>query len=118
MPVPVRASTPCKHPGCPNLAARGRDLCLFHRRERYRRIDQHRPSAAERGYGTDWQRVRREVLDAFPFCALCGDVATDVHHVLPKAEGGTDELYNLESLCRGCHSAMTMRESVRSRLHG
>lgn len=27
----------------------------------------------------------------------------EVHHVLPKAEGGTDELANLATLCLRCH---------------
>jgi ATP-dependent DNA helicase RecQ len=29
----------------------------------------------------------------------------DIHHVLPKSMGGTDELSNLVALCDGCHAA-------------
>ena len=41
----------------------------------------------------------------FYCCALC-DCPTDiqVHHVIPRAQGGTDSMHNLITLCRYCHS--------------
>jgi len=39
---------------------------------------------------------------------MCGrdktEVALEVDHVIPVAEGGTDELYNLATLCRPCNN--------------
>jgi len=29
--------------------------------------------------------------------------ATDIHHILFKSQGGTDEIGNLVALCRECH---------------
>lgn len=37
------------------------------------------------------------------FCENCGNVAVDIHHVLPKGRGGGDEAENLIALCRDCH---------------
>lgn len=38
-----------------------------------------------------------------------------VDHRIPKAEGGTDDLANLQTLCRPCHTAKTDREKNQSR---
>lgn len=59
---------------------------------------------------TEWRRVRAEVLRRDNFrCAECGitvrNVEADVHHLLPRAAGGTDEPSNLITLCDGCHAA-------------
>lgn len=34
----------------------------------------------------------------------CNKRATDVHHILPRGRGGTNELSNLISLCAWCHT--------------
>jgi len=36
-------------------------------------------------------------------CEICGKTAVDIHHILPKGRGGTDEAENLIALCRSCH---------------
>lgn len=45
--------------------------------------------AAERD---DWQ------------CQLCGRPASDVHHILFRSHGGSDDPRNLICLCRKCHN--------------
>ncbi|WP_142461836.1 HNH endonuclease signature motif containing protein [Klebsiella spallanzanii] len=35
-----------------------------------------------------------------------------VVHIKPKAHGGTDDLSNLESICRDCHKAKTARDRL------
>jgi RecQ family ATP-dependent DNA helicase len=57
-----------------------------------------------------WQKLRAEVLARDQNrCTACGDsVAEDrahIHHVMPRALGGRDELANLTTLCSGCHAA-------------
>jgi hypothetical protein len=38
-------------------------------------------------------------------CTSCGATeALNVHHIIPRREGGTDDLDNLIVLCRKCHS--------------
>ena len=39
------------------------------------------------------------------FCVLCGDFApTEVHHVVPRVHGGSDDKTNLLSFCSPCHA--------------
>jgi RecQ family ATP-dependent DNA helicase len=57
----------------------------------------------------DWRRVRESILrrDSFKCveCATpCRDGA-DIHHLLPRSSGGSDEPSNLITLCDGCHAA-------------
>ncbi len=36
-------------------------------------------------------------------CEVCGANAVDIHHIIHKSQGGTDEYNNLIALCRKCH---------------
>jgi len=71
----------------------------------------------ERGYGAEWERLRRQALDrdnglCQPCFALGGiKIGTQVDHIIPKAQGGTDDLANLQTICEACHKAKTSRES-------
>lgn len=68
-----------------------------------------RESAAKRGYGRRWQRLRIMVLRRFPMCQVqgCPRAAVDVHHREAKRAGGRDSFENLVALCHECHSAIT-----------
>lgn len=38
-------------------------------------------------------------------CALCDDNRTiQVHHVVPRGQGGTNSMHNLITLCAQCHA--------------
>ena len=37
-------------------------------------------------------------------CEVCGARAVDVHHILFRSHGGTDEVENIILLCRNCHN--------------
>jgi 5-methylcytosine-specific restriction endonuclease McrA len=76
-------------------------------------------SSTARGYGADWQRVRRAVLAIEPLCRFCADVgrtepATDLDHIRPF-DGLADPLRldadNLRPLCRPCHMQRTARQA-------
>ena len=75
-----------------------------------------RPSASQCGYGTNWRRLRSYVLDHQPLCAdpFGHHVedrrvvpASQVDHIVPRAEGGTDDEDNLQALCPSCHARKT-----------
>jgi 5-methylcytosine-specific restriction enzyme A len=66
---------------------------------------------AQQGYDSAWQRIRAAVLRHYPYCVECGAKATDVDHVLPKTQGGSDDSTNLQPLCHACHSRKTARET-------
>jgi 5-methylcytosine-specific restriction endonuclease McrA len=107
--MPRRPALPCRQPGCPRLN------CELHRPKR----EDNRPSAAVRGYGRRWQRLRLMYLRAHPLCAdpfgvheAAGETvaATDVDHVTARRFGGEDEWENLQALCHQCHSKKTAKE--------
>ena len=75
----------------------------------------------QRGYGTAWDRLRRVILRRDGYvcqpCRRAGFIvaARIVDHIVNKAEGGTDDEANLESICAPCHKAKTQAESNRYR---
>lgn len=69
-----------------------------------------RPSAAARGYGTDWRKLRATLMPPGTPCRCCGKPASHLDHIKPKASGGTDDPSNLQPLCATCHSRKTDRE--------
>lgn len=59
---------------------------------------------------TGWATIRQHVLQRDGYrCVSCGvqlkSASADIHHLLPRSMGGTDELANLVSLCDGCHAS-------------
>ena len=53
-----------------------------------------------------WKETRKKALKRDKFrCQKCGakNVKLHVHHIVPVSAGGSDELYNLITLCEKCH---------------
>lgn len=48
-----------------------------------------------------------------PYCLV---EASEVDHIIPVAEGGTDDVTNAQAVCRPCHKAKTKLERARGRL--
>ncbi len=107
-----RVASPCSVDGCPLLAIyKGR--CLQHQRPAFERP---KASATRRGYGSEWQRTRRGYLAEHPICEQCGlEAATEVHHIIPKAQGGGDDEDNLLAMCERCHRTITGRRGGKGR---
>ena len=86
--------------------------------------DTTRGSRHERGYGTTWDKLRLRILARD--CHLCQPCKAAhrltagriVDHKTPKAEGGTDDPSNLQTICQACHTAKTAAESARGRRGG
>ena len=78
-----------------------------------------RASRHARGYGTAWDKIRKEVMQRDKgLCQTClreGRVtaARAVDHITPKAKGGTDELTNLECICGPHHLDKTLVDNGR-----
>ena len=90
---------PCRNRHCPRYADET-GWCDAHRREPYWSSPPLPPG---------WPQIRAAQLLAFPWCAECGAVASEVHHVRGRDAGhGPD---NLLSLCHGCHATITHREA-------
>ncbi len=108
--MPSRPGSQCSTPGCPNLGTNGGrcEPCQTKTRGSY---EQDRGSASARGYDRNWQRLRLIILHRDPICKACGQAASeDVDHIVPKAQGGTDDEANLQGLCASCHSRKTATE--------
>jgi len=74
-----------------------------------------KPSWAQRKAGSEWERIRCQVLERDDFCCqyledgeICGEaeMPLHVHHVVPKGRHGGDELSNLVTLCEEHHQKM------------
>lgn len=94
-------------------------VCHPHARRR-RNNPPGRASAAERGYGNAWRVLSRQVTEGKTHCGECGreftkDNPATADHIIPRAQGGADELANLRCVCRSCNSrrgAGTRRKPV------
>jgi 5-methylcytosine-specific restriction protein A len=109
----LMAKRACLRPGCAALVAKG--YCATHQTaaEIY---DRARGSAAKRGYGGAWDKVRRQTLARDGFlcqpCKRAGRIvaATEVDHVTELADGGARlALGNLLAVCHGCHVRKTWK---------
>ncbi len=60
-----------------------------------------------------WLRLRKMVLARDNYmCRVCGNVnSNEVDHIVPVAQGGSNELENLQTLCKTCHSRKTSEET-------
>jgi hypothetical protein len=53
----------------------------------------------------EWKKQRQRVLKRDGYiCAYCGQDATEVDHIIPRARGGGHELDNLVACCKPCNS--------------
>lgn len=66
------------------------------------------------GYPSDWDYLRRKVYRRDNYrCQNCGakggpkgDEELHAHHIVPKNNGGSDEVSNLTTVCKQCHNAI------------
>ena len=115
--MPYKAKRPCKYPGCPNLT--DRDYCPEHISQARREYNHYRrdPETQKR-YGSQWRKIRALYVQTHPLCEEClkhGRTVPvqEVHHIVPLADGGTHDFSNLMSLCKSCHSAITLAATNR-----
>ncbi len=114
---------PCCKAGCRHFALPGKSMCQEHydawmkiqqaKRNAHRdSIEPYRQQSQERGYNNRWRKARKQYLLEHPICAMCGQPATDVDHIVPHK--GDMELFwdteNWQPLCHKCHSKKTWYE--------
>ena len=106
--MPFKPKKPCKYPGCKNLTENR--FCTEHSRLMMKEYNEHyRNRQTQEIYASDeWTRVREEHMVNYPFCQVCKRYgrlvkATEVHHIIPLADGGSNRHNNLLSLCHRCH---------------
>lgn len=115
--MPKKPKRPCSSPGCPELTD-GR-FCPEHAKKEASRYEKYqRDPETRKRYGRAWKRIRDRYIAVHPLCEECKrqeklTPATEVHHILPLARGGTHDESNLMALCTPCHSAITARDGDR-----
>ena len=67
---------------------------------------------------TEFKKVRRKILSRDKEkCTLCGEKRTlEVHHIISRANGGTNDENNLITLCRLCHIEKHKDEPIAKRM--
>ena len=79
--------------------------CKEHALARGRARAKQRGTNTERGYTAEYRKNRKEMLDYWPSCVVCGHTGTEdnpltADHIIPLSKGGTNDISNLRSLCR------------------
>jgi 5-methylcytosine-specific restriction enzyme A len=76
------------------------------------------PPANLYAYGSDWQAVRKKVLERdgyqcqLRYADICVGRASQVDHIVQPEAGGTNALENLRAVCRRCHARRTGRQGA------
>lgn len=117
--MPKAAPKPCVM--CATLVYDGTSRCAAHKVLAGSFADKRRGSSQERGYGRQWVHARNRVM--LRDCGICQPckadgivhMGTEVDHIVPKAEGGTDDDANLQTICKARHRAKTQAEAARGR---
>lgn len=70
------------------------------------------PGRIERKRGSAGVKDRNEIRERDQHCCrICGRLGTVVDHIVPLADGGSDDPDNKQTLCTPCHDEKTAREA-------
>jgi 5-methylcytosine-specific restriction enzyme A len=120
--MPPRIPKACRKQGCSHVTTDLSGYCTHHKpTENGWARHQKGRSRHERGYGSSWDKLRKQVLQRDKYICQCDECkglglvkeATHVDHIVAKAHGGTDDLSNLRAINKHCHDKKTARERLR-----
>jgi len=115
--MPRKPKRPCSYPGCPELT--DDRYCEQHQILVNKQYNKHqRDPESNKRYGRSWKRIRDRYIKTHPLCEECQrqgrlTPAEEVHHIIPLANGGSNNKENLMSLCKSCHSRITAQSGDR-----
>lgn len=117
--MPSKPKRPCRMNDCGRLCENGEQYCAEHKAVVNKNYNQyHRDPKSNKRYGRAWKRIRDRYIKAHPLCEKCQKndlivAAEEVHHILPLSRGGDNKANNLISLCKSCHSRITVESGDR-----
>lgn len=92
-----------------------RNICIEFAPEVMKYRQESHASAAVKRRNALYQQRQRGEINRPTVCATCGsDTDIEQHHIIPLAAGGTDDYFNLISLCHDCH--MKLHHAIYDRL--
>jgi len=108
----------CLERGCPRTSEPGSSRCAVHETAVER--DRSRARNARRGATPAADRLYRQLVkQGSAYCEGCDAAylqpALRVDHRTAIADGGADDMANLQILCKWCHDEKTLRENQRRR---
>ncbi|MBV1758024.1 MAG: HNH endonuclease [Dethiosulfatibacter sp.] len=112
--MPTKPKRPCSMSSCGRLCENGEQYCSEHKQVANKHYNKfQRDPKSNKRYGRAWKRIRDRYIKAHPLCVECqknGFItpAEEVHHIIPLSKGGGNEISNLMSLCKSCHSRITV----------
>ncbi len=72
-----------------------------------------RPEKRHKATSAEWSFIRRQKIDGR--CRVCGaNWLNELHHLVPRAQGGDDYPANLVEVCRSCHTMIEARDESTS----
>ena len=117
--MPPRIPKACRKQGCSLTTTDSSGYCSKHKQSNIGWVrHQKGKSRHQRGYGSAWDKLRKQVLQRDRFICQCDECkrlgiikeATHVDHIIAKAHGGTDDLSNLRAINCKCHEKKTAKE--------
>ena len=117
--MPVRTQRPCRAQGCRQLHRNRNGYCDAHAQVAAEKAKAWATRKGSGRGGRPWRRKRDQVLERDGHLCQCDDCrkagrireATEVDHIVPLAQGGTDHPDNLAAINHDCHKTKTLRES-------
>lgn len=94
---------PCLDCGAPSS---GRTRCTRCHTRRQQSRDRRRGSVTQR-FGSGWTRISRRIIERdHGLCWICGQPGADTtDHIIPRANGGTNDEHNLAAAHKRCNSS-------------
>ena len=122
--MPARLKRACRYSGCSGTTTHRSGYCEKHQptESSWAPWQRKKGSSSQRGYGSEWRKLRAMILERDNH--LCQEhlkqgvikAGHHVDHIVSKAQEGTDEPSNLQTLCHSCHAHKTATE--RQKRHG
>lgn len=103
--MPKKSKRPCRYRGCPRLTDLPSGFCAEHDKLQTQQYNKARRVEHNQRYGYQWRKFRARFLNNHPLCEQCRlngryTPATEIHHIKPLSEGGTNDESNLMPLCK------------------